>query len=300
MIDQCAALALAAQGAALPAEWPLPELVVPADEIARLARAQQPARRRRVSRAGAGRGRRRRSAGTITARSPQTLARAGPSRSGSSAGRAKPRRRRKSLRRSRRCATSPARTCATPSSRSPPADVAVSNDSGLLHVAAALEHARDRHFRADRSVALGAAQSARRGGADRQRAALPALPQAGLPGRPSPLHARHRGGKNSGGGRRRARKSDGADGQTRAARERKPGPRGALIRAAATSVNLGDCRRDRRDVGACVVDHYCWSVMIGAACRAMWSAQANHRGGMRGGMLGWDEAGTFGMQEDKG
>ena len=65
-------------------------------------------------------------------------------------------------------------------------------------------HALDRHLRPDQPVALGAAQSDRRGGADRDATRLPALPQADLPQRPSPLHARHRGRAGSGGHAARA------------------------------------------------------------------------------------------------
>ena len=50
-------------------------------------------------------------------------------------------------------------------------------------------HADRRHLRPDQPVALGAAQSARRGDRDHDRRALPALPQADLPARPPPLHA---------------------------------------------------------------------------------------------------------------
>ena len=65
-------------------------------------------------------------------------------------------------------------------------------------------HADDRHFRADQPVALGAAQSDRRGRADASEARLPAVPQADLPHRPSPLHARHLG-RAGARGRRSAR-----------------------------------------------------------------------------------------------
>ena len=80
------------------------------------------------------------------------------------------------------------------------ADVAVSNDSGLLHVAAAIGTPTDRHFRPDQPVALGAAQSARRDDRDDDRRALPALPQADLPDGPPPLHARHPGHNRDRGG----------------------------------------------------------------------------------------------------
>ena len=50
-------------------------------------------------------------------------------------------------------------------------------------------HADRRHLRPDQPLALGAAQSARRRHRDQDRRALPALPQADLPARPSPLHA---------------------------------------------------------------------------------------------------------------
>ena len=64
-------------------------------------------------------------------------------------------------------------------------------------------HADRRHLRADQPLALGAAQSARRGDRNPDRRALPALPQAGLPSRSSPLHARHP--RRPGAARRRTR-----------------------------------------------------------------------------------------------
>ena len=64
-------------------------------------------------------------------------------------------------------------------------------------------HADHRHLRADQPVALGAAQSARRGDRNTDRRALPALPQADLPARSPPLHARHPG--RPGAARRAAR-----------------------------------------------------------------------------------------------
>ncbi len=72
------------------------------------------------------------------------------------------------------------------------ANAAVSNDFGPAARRRRARHAGGRNFRADEPVALGPAQSDRRRDRDRERAALPTLPQAGLPPRPSSLHARHR------------------------------------------------------------------------------------------------------------
>ncbi len=74
------------------------------------------------------------------------------------------------------------------------ADVAVSNDFRPSACRRRDRHAGDRDFRPDQPVALGAAQPAGGRRRDRDRAVLPALPQADLPRRPSSLHARHRGG----------------------------------------------------------------------------------------------------------
>ena len=89
----------------------------------------------------------------------------------------------------RRCATSPATICATPSWRSPSCDAAC-----LERFRPAACRGRDRH--ADRSassgrpaLALGAAQPARSGRRDQDRRAVPALPQAGVPDAASSLHA---------------------------------------------------------------------------------------------------------------
>ena len=73
------------------------------------------------------------------------------------------------------------------------AQAAVSNDSGLLHVAAAIGTPGDRHLRPDQPVALGAAQPDRRGDPSARRDPLPALPQAGLPPRSPSLHDRDSG-----------------------------------------------------------------------------------------------------------
>ena len=79
------------------------------------------------------------------------------------------------------------------------ASVAVSNNSGLLHVAAALGTPAIGIFGPTSPMALGAAQPARGNDGDDGRAALPAMPQTGMPARPSPLHARHRSGGGPGG-----------------------------------------------------------------------------------------------------
>ena len=70
------------------------------------------------------------------------------------------------------------------------ASIAVSNDFGPPPRSRGPRHALDRYLRADQSLALGAAQSARRGDAGERRTCLPAVPQTGMPGRSSPLHAR--------------------------------------------------------------------------------------------------------------
>jgi hypothetical protein len=79
-------------------------------------------------------------------------------------------------------------------------NAAVSNDSGLLHVAAALGTPAIGIFRADEPVALGSAQSDCCRDRDCERACVPPMPQTGLPLRPSSLHARHssRSGRQSG------------------------------------------------------------------------------------------------------
>ncbi len=65
-------------------------------------------------------------------------------------------------------------------------------------------HADRRHFRANQPVALGAAQSARRHHRNHDRRALPALPQADLPLRPSSLHERNPGRTSAARSRARA------------------------------------------------------------------------------------------------
>ncbi len=85
-------------------------------------------------------------------------------------------------RRHRPPAISPAPTCATAILALAAAAVAVSNDSGLLHVAAALGTPSIGIFGPTSPLALGAAQSARRRHRDEDRARLPALPQAGPAG----------------------------------------------------------------------------------------------------------------------
>ncbi len=122
MIDQMGALALP-NGAPLPAEWPLPELKVPADEIARLARAARARRRSPAHRhAVAGRGRRRQGLAARPLRRAGAGAGAGR-RLGLGAGRAQrddDRAARSPRPAARACATSPAPICATPSWRWPP------------------------------------------------------------------------------------------------------------------------------------------------------------------------------------
>ena len=73
------------------------------------------------------------------------------------------------------------------------ADAAVSNDSGLLHVAAAIGTPAIGIFGPTSPWHWAPLNPLAAVIEDRDRAALPALPQAGLPPRASPLHARHPG-----------------------------------------------------------------------------------------------------------
>ena len=153
------------RGAEQPAQWPMPELKVARGRSCRVAQPARPAGERPPRRrAGSRRGRtvetlaERRSTrhlpASLTADGFAVWVLGGP---GEKSLGERDRRRQRGARSHRQP------ICATPSWRSRPASVAVSNDSGLLHVAAALGHAFDRHFRSDQPVALGAAQSARRG-----------------------------------------------------------------------------------------------------------------------------------------
>ena len=56
------------------------------------------------------------------------------------------------------------------------AKVAISNDSGLMHIAAAVGNADHGHFRSHQPLSLGAAQRPRGDGADQNAAILPTLP----------------------------------------------------------------------------------------------------------------------------
>ena len=139
MIDQCAALALPAARRCR-TEWPLPELGCRRPRsragasgmgLDRARAASSRSRRARSARRSAGRSHPTRSSrGGSTAEGIAVWVLGGPDEKPLAAeivADAGPQR-----------ATSPAPTCATPSWRSRAADVAVSNDSGLLHVAAAL------------------------------------------------------------------------------------------------------------------------------------------------------------------
>ena len=193
MVDRCAALALP-QGRTAPAEWPLPELVVPASEVA--------AWRQRLGLAPDGR--------PVVALAPGAV---GPSKRWPVAllrGTGAPARRRgawvwviggpgrKGARRADRgrrprpiSATSPGTDLRNAILALAAADAAVSNDSGLLHVAAALGTPAIGIFGptspwhwAPLNPLAAVIETA-------SRTALPAVPQAGLPPRPSSLHARH-------------------------------------------------------------------------------------------------------------
>ena len=156
MVDRCAMLALP-RGAAQPPEWPMPKLEAPASEIAGVAHPPRPdlmtARSWRSRPAPLAR----RSAGRppLTRRwrasSPPTASRfgylGGPDEKSLAAEIA---------------GDSGARDLTGKDLRDAilalgAASVAVSNNSGLLHVAAALGTPVDRNFRPDQSVALGAA-----------------------------------------------------------------------------------------------------------------------------------------------
>ena len=187
MVDRCAMLALP-RGATQPPEWPLPELKAPAQRDRRLAQPARLDRRPPDRRARPRRGR------TVEALAREALCRAGaPARcrwlraSGSWAARRKSAGGRDRRRQRRRDLTGPDLRDAILA-----LGAAVGRDLQRFRPAACrggARHAVDRHFRADQSMALGAAQSAGRRDRDQERASLPALPQAGLPACSSSLHA---------------------------------------------------------------------------------------------------------------
>ncbi len=83
------------------------------------------------------------------------------------------------------------------------ARVAISNDSGLMHIAAALGTPTMGIFGPNQPLSLGAAERARRDGSDPDRGTMPALPSPGLHHERPSLHAGYSGTR--GGGDRRAR-----------------------------------------------------------------------------------------------
>ncbi len=85
------------------------------------------------------------------------------------------------------------------------ASVAISNDSGLMHIAAATGHADHGHFRSHQPLSLGAAERPCRHRADHDAARLPALPAHDLHHERPSLHARHFRHR---GGRHRAARAD--------------------------------------------------------------------------------------------
>ena len=210
MVDRCAMLALP-RGAAQPPDWPLPELDVPTTEIAawRIRRGLTEDRPIVALAPGAvGPSKRWTTAGFsalargLKAEGAAVWVVGGP---GEKVHRHRNRRRGRRARphrhRSARCHHRARRRlgCGLEQFR-PPA------------CGGCYRHAFDRNFRPDQSMALGAAQSAGGRDRDRKRAALPALPQAGLPARASSLHARHRARSGSDRRARSARQGRGAAG----------------------------------------------------------------------------------------
>ena len=194
MVDECASLALPA-GTNIPAEWPVPELRVPAAEIAawRNVRGLAASRRPAVALAPGAVGPAKRWPAAAYANLARRLLAegfavwvvGGPAE--------------KPLAQTIVAGTDARDLTGTDLREAilalAAASAAVSNDSGLVHVAAALGTPDDRHFRADQPVALGAAQSAGGDHPGGHRAYLPALPQAGLSARPSSLHDGDRRGR---------------------------------------------------------------------------------------------------------
>ncbi len=207
MIDRCGALALPAD-TALPADWPLPELKVPGDEI------EAWRRKRGLT-----------DPGPVVALAPGAV-RPFEALAGGKLRRTDPKAHSAGIRglgtrRSRREAISRRNRRRY---RSPRSD---RHRSARRHSGAGRghrggverfrsgsrrgggRHAVDRHIRADQPLALGSAQSAGRHHRNHHPPALPALPQAGLPARPPSLHARHPArtgpcGRPAGARRRRA------------------------------------------------------------------------------------------------
>ena len=73
------------------------------------------------------------------------------------------------------------------------ATAAISNDFGPVTRRGGARHSDGRHFRADKSLALGAVKPARCNGGNGVSSRMQALPQAGLPAGPPQLYARDRG-----------------------------------------------------------------------------------------------------------
>jgi len=194
MVDRCAALALP-RDAALPAEWPQPELRVPSEEAAAWRRnrglaadgnhvvafcpgAVGPSKRWPTASYA-------RLAASLGAKGFEVWVLGGPNEKGlateiAAASPARPHRHRSARRRPRACERKRR-------------GVERFRPSSCRRSA---WYACDRHFRANQPMALGAAQSARRDHRNKIRASLPAVPQAGLPAGSSPLHDRDRAGRS--------------------------------------------------------------------------------------------------------
>ena len=188
MVDRCATLALA-KGESMPPDWPLPELRVPAPELAawRQRSGLAPDDRPVIAFAPGAVGPSKRwpyyaeLAQRLVAEGARVWVIGGPDEKELAAGIAR---------------ADQVRDLTGPDLRNAilalaAANAAVSNDFGPAARRRRARHAGGRNFRAHEPMALGPAQSDCRRDRDRNRAALPTLPQAGLPPRPPSLHARH-------------------------------------------------------------------------------------------------------------
>ena len=198
MVDRCAALALP-KGAAVPADWPLPQLVVPAEEVRRWRERMGLTDTGPVAVVAPGAvGPSKRWGGypelvrDLGARGYSVWVIGGPMEKELAAeiGAAAP----------SRCRDLTGTDLRNAILATAAADVVVSNDFWGCSTSPPPSGRRRLGFRPDQPLALGPAQSDRRGDRAEDRGSVPALPQADLPLRPPSLHARHPGGASVGGG----------------------------------------------------------------------------------------------------